>query len=125
MKNLTVNFQQRAQLFYLLSQQEGPLGRTAPFLRVLTEVRFSDAENTQIIKLPYQVNGKVVGETIHPPQDSEGKPLPDWGKKKIKIEDADAAALLALLREWPKFLTNDHVWADPLVKALETNAATA
>lgn len=113
MRTVSLDFVQRVRLTDVLSQQEGPLGKTAPFLRVLNDVRFSEAEDNQIVKLPIERNGEVLGVNMRAPADA-----PDFGKKKIKIEDADAKALRDLLESWPKFTVGDHVWADPLLKQL-------
>lgn len=113
MKNLSLDFVQRVQLVGVLAVQEGPLGKTAPFLRILNDVRFSDEEEKQINNIPIERNGELVGYQRFAPKDT-----PDFGKKKVKVEDADAKHLKELLESWPKFTVQDHVWADPLLKQL-------
>ena len=107
MTKLDLNFLQRFKLSDLLSQQEGPLGRTAPFLRVLNLVRFDDAESAQI-KTVKVSDSQVRFEA----------PTADFGEKSVDLETADGKALLDLIENWPKFTTPDHVWADPLVEQL-------
>lgn len=113
MKNLSLDFVQRVQLVNVLSVQEGPLGKTAPFLRVLNDVRFSEEESKQIKDVPLERGGEIVGFQRIPPSDA-----PEFGKKKVKVEDEDAKHLKGLLESWPKFTVADHTWADPLLKQL-------
>jgi hypothetical protein len=93
-------------LIALFSEQEGPLGKTAPFLRVLDEVRFSDAESAQI-------KTEQVGKRMT----FEG-PSGDLGRKEVAIEDADAKTVVELIESWPKSRTEDHRWTAPLLKEL-------
>lgn len=112
MKNLQLDFVQRIKLTDLLSHQEGPLGKTAPFLRVMEKARFSDAEAKEIVHLPVET---PKGTLMHF-QAPAGQP--DFGKKKLQLEDSDAEKLKDLLESWERFSTLDHEWADPVVKQL-------
>jgi len=113
MKNLNLDFIQRIKLTDLLSVQEGSLGTTAPFLRVLEKVRFSDAEYAQIVQIPIETPRGMMTQFQAPTG------VPDFAKKKVNIEDADAKALGDLLNTWDRFSVADHAWADPITKQLE------
>jgi hypothetical protein len=110
MTTVTLNFTQRFKLVDLLAQQEGPLGRTAPFLRVLNTVRFTDAENKEIVVRPVPNDpGKI----------KFAPPSAEFGAITVDLETADAKALAELLNTWPKFVTADHQWADSIIEQLE------
>jgi hypothetical protein len=108
MIHIDLTFVPRLQLTNLLSQQQGTLGKTAPFMRVLEKIRFTDEEDRQIVKTP--ANEKVMNYAA---------PNPEFGKLAVDIENADAAAVAALMEEWAHFTTADHVWAGPILKALK------
>jgi hypothetical protein len=114
MISIELNFTQRLKLSDLLSVQEGPLGRTAPFLRVLNLVRFDDAESPQI-------KVQQVSETLR----TYMAPTIDFGERSVELESADANALQELLNSWPKLTTVDHIWADPIVEQLQAKETTS
>lgn len=112
MKIVSVNFIQRIKLIGLLSVQEGTIGKTAVYLRLLDKVRFSDAEDGEITKIPVETKDGTMTHFQAP----ESKP--DFAKKKLQIEDSDVAVLKGLIETWPHFTAQDHSWAMPLLDSL-------
>jgi hypothetical protein len=108
MKNLELEFIQRLKLINLCEIQEGPLGKTAPFMRILDVIRFTDSEIPQIIKT--QISDNII---------SYAPPNNEFGKILVGFETTDAKVLVELLESWPRFTTADHTWADPLIKLLK------
>jgi flagellar assembly factor FliW len=106
MKNLELNFIQRLKIINLLSLQEGTLGKTAPFKRVLDLIRFNEEEDVQIVKT--QVDATTVNYAAPT----------DFKSLLVDIENADATAVVTLMEEWQHFTPADHVWCDPMLKAL-------
>jgi hypothetical protein len=108
MKTLDLDFTKRFKLGELLGAQSGTLGKTAPYLRILNLLRFTEAENNQITRVQ-----------ISDTQVSYQAPTRDFGCISIDVENADCAALLELMESHPGFTTSDHVWADPLLEKLK------
>ena len=107
MQTIKLDFVQRLKLTNLLSSQEGTLGKTAPFLRMLEKVRFTDAEEAQIIKTPMSA-----GLTNY------AQPSAGFGQLTVELETSEAAVLVVLMESWPHFTPSDHEWAQRLLKAL-------
>ena len=118
MRNVHFNFVQRLKLAgpssgfgSILGIQEGPLGKTAPFARVLDKIRFTGEDSAKI---------KVtrIDETR---ANFEGPPEPGFGELDVELDTNDCNEVAKLLETggWPGANTMDHAWADPLVLALK------
>jgi hypothetical protein len=107
MKAVDIDFAQRIHLVNLLSMQEGTIGRLAPFMRILDQVRFTDEEDKQIVRTPADNN--LV--TFTPPN-------PAFGKIQARIENGDAAVLAELIGSWPHFKASDGAWVIRLQQSL-------
>jgi hypothetical protein len=110
MRIVEVNFAQRVHLVNLLSMQEGTIGKLAPLMRILDQIRFSEEEDKQITRTPVG-NDQV---TFVPPN-------PEFGKLTASIEDGDASMLSDLLANWTHFRAADGVWVIPLQQSLQNN----
>lgn len=108
MTTIELDFTQRLKLIHLLSAQEGTLGKTAPFLRILEKIRFTDMEESQIIKTP-------VSDMLT----NYAPPSTDFGRLTVDLETADAGVLVTLLESWPRFTPEDHGWANRLLTSLK------
>ncbi len=109
MKTIELGFLQRFKLSELLGIQQGPLGKTAPYLRIMEKVRFTDVE------------AKVITQVrINDTQVSVQAPA-TFANISVELEDADCTALRDLLEIHPTFTTADHLWADPVLAALRSS----
>ncbi len=117
MTRVELNFTQRFKLTQLLSVQEGNIGKTAPFFRILELVRFTDEEDQKIVHTHVGINQVQ----FDPPKDADGEPIEGWGDLAIEIDTSDATQLTELLKTYPQFKTVDHLWVGPVLKQLDSN----
>lgn len=112
---LKLDFTQRMKITSLLEIQEGPLGITEPYHRALKVIRFSEAENRRMKRVPAgrDKEGRLLTQFILPEGELE------FGNKKVEVETEDGIKLLELLKGSPLLNTMDHDWADPVLEQLE------
>ena len=103
MKNLELTFAARLGISNFLGQATGPLGKISSLQRINEKVRFSDEESGQI-KVEQLGNGLS----------SYFAPSPEFGRKTVQVEDADAAVLTAEIEACQQFRISDLAWLEPL-----------
>jgi hypothetical protein len=107
MRNLTLNYYERVQLWNLIGAHKAPrLREAAVLLRCIEKVRPSDEEarETQL--------------TLDRTQMSWRTPAPGYGEREIAFEDEEAAALVGVLDTLEGVRVADWAWIVPIAAAL-------